>query len=619
MRRAAPLFLLALTLFAYWGVWDFDYLSYDDPEYVSENPIVQNGLSAHGLRWAFTTTHAANWHPLTWLSHMLDRSLFGPGPAGPHAVNLLLHAVSVLFLWLVLRCLPIPFAASLLAAGIYAAHPTRLESVAWVSERKDVLSAAFGWLSLWLHLRYVHSSHARDRWASVLALALGLLAKPMLVSWPLLLWSIDVLLLRREGGPWRLLKEKWPHLVVVVVASAATLWAQSAGGAVRTGAPIALDARLANALVALVRYPLVQLWPLRLSFFYPHPALLPSLGAHPVWIVAASSALLLGLALSCWRGGRSLWSASWAWTFLTLLPVLGLLQVGSQAWADRYLAIPGVGISLACCAALARLRKPALGVPLAVLAILVSAGLTHAQRRIWADDFALYEHALRTTQHNWLAHGNLGRSYELAQQPERAREHYEAALAIKPDDAVSHYNLGTLSLLQSDWPQAETHLRRAIECNPSYSDAYNNLAQLLARLSRHAEALAPAQRALELEPQNPDFALHVADLLRRLGRREEALVRLDALVDARPQFAPAHDILARIWIADDARGAVGHAQRAVELSGGHDPMLLETLAQCQLAAGDSVAARASAQQALPLAEAAGQIERAARLRALLGG
>jgi len=396
----AVLFLGAFLL--YLPTRDFAYVNYDDVEYVIDNPNMPAGLTWENLRWAFTTSYACNWHPLTWLSHLLDRTLFGPGPGPAHLVNVLFHAANAVLAFLLLARLTKARWKSALAAAIFAWHPSHVESVAWIAERKDVLSAFWGLLSLWFYARWAgsDSKQPRDRILSLVCFALGLLAKPMLVTWPFLMLVLDVWPLRRSSH-WfspdmlRLAREKIPFFLLSAASCAATLLAQKTGGAVVPLEVLGMDVRIGNAAVSYARYVGQFLWPDGLIIPYLRIRdLSPWLGGSVIVALVLVTVVLLRA-----PSHRHSLAAGWLWFLGTLVPVIGLLQVGAQAMADRYTYIPFIGLSVMLIWGLASLPVPKRGI--APLMVCLSAGylgilglLTHWQMQHWKNGEVLFQHTL---------------------------------------------------------------------------------------------------------------------------------------------------------------------------------------------------------------------------------
>lgn len=494
--------VLLLTAWAYSPVLDADFINFDDDDYVYNNPAVQAGLTLQGVAWAFATPHASNYHPLTWLAHMLDVELFGLDAGAHHCVNLLLHLLNTALLFAFVSLATRRVYAALAVAALWALHPLHVQSVAWVSERKDVLSTLFFLCTLLAWLWYV-GRPGLLRYLSVFAsLALGLLAKPMLVTTPCLLllldwWPLQRLQKRNDFG--RLLLEKLPLFGLVAGSVLATLWAQGQAGALASLEELPLVARLANVPVAYATYLWKTFWPTELALLYPFR--LPAW-----WVSALSLALLVAVSGALWlqRRGRPWGLAGWLWFLGTLLPVVGIVQVGGQAWADRYAYLPHMGLFIALVwgadellqkLPLARMAR---GAALAGVSVLLALSV-HTQAGYWQDSESLYRRTLAVTEGNYIIQYNLAVHYREQQRWQEAMEAYEATLAMAP----------------------------------GYYKALNNLAYLLAA-APHQELRAP-ERALELAARalqargGPDPALldTLAAAQAASGDFEKALQTLD--------------------------------------------------------------------------------------------
>jgi len=529
----------------------FEFLEWDDGVYVTENPIVRGGLSAATVASAFTRLVGGNWHPLTVLAHALDVELFGLDPGAHHLTSVLFHALNALLLYAWLRQATGEAARPALVAALFAVHPLHVESVAWIAERKDVLSTFCGWAMLLCYTRFARRPSAAAWTAVTLSMLLGLLAKPMLITAPLWLLLLDLWPLGRLSR-WRdlgsLCREKLAWFVLAAIFAGIALWAQFAHAAVLAGVPP--SERLAGAVVAAGWYLRQTVWPAGLAFFYPRPAAvaLPEL-------VAAACALAAGTWL-VWRRRRRRPAClfGWLWYGVTLLPVLGLVPIGLQARADRYTYVPLVGVFVALAWGLPRprragVRRALFGLAVVALAALGLAAREQAER--WRDDEPLYRHAIEVTTGNFVAHANLAWTLERAGRLEEARAHAETALQLRPGDvralvtlgnvarrrgrrgeaetwyrqatasdprsARAWYNLGTVIHERGDATHAAECYRRALEQAPDFAPAHNNLAAALERLGRPQEALAHYARALRLDPTHGQARANYERLARQLA------------------------------------------------------------------------------------------------------
>ncbi len=549
--------LLALaTLLLFARAAGNEFVLYDDNIYVTENPPVQQGLTWSGVAWAFTTMHAGNWHPLTWLSHMLDVQLFGLAPGPHHLVNVLLHAANAVLLYLILlRMTGAPWRSAFVAA-LFAVHPLHVESVAWVAERKDVLSGLFGLLTIGAYARYAERpGAARYAW-TVLMLAIGLLCKPMLVTVPLLLLLLDYWPLGRMAGappPFpgadpdrpqapltRLVVEKIPMLALCTASSAVTVVAQGRSDAI-TDLSLGLGARVANAAAGYVRYLGKTFFPGSLSVFYPLP---PS--GVPSWQVAVACLLLVFItAMVLLRLRRSPWLAvGWFWFAGMLVPVIGLVQVGAQSIADRYTYLPLIGVFVMVAweapelLRRRRIRPNVLGAA-AVAAIVALAALSWRQTGFWKTHETLFRHALDVTTNNWLAHESLGEFLGRKGDVDEALVHIREALRLSPEDARAWYNLGVLQRKTGRYSDAVGSLREALRLRPRYANAWSNLGAVYESLGLVPEASGALREAVRIAPGDPAAWYNLGSFYGQTGFPVEAAKAFEEAVRIQPDFAAA--------------------------------------------------------------------------------
>jgi hypothetical protein len=483
-RLVISLLLAAATIAVYAQVIGFEFVHYDDDVYVIANPHVQEGLTVAGIRWAFTTFAAANWHPLTWISLMLDRSIGGAGPWVFHLTNLILHVANTLLLFFVLDRMVGRRRPCAITAALFAIHPLHVESVAWIAERKDVLSTLFLLLTLVAYAGFVERPGPFRRLAVVLLFAFGLMAKPMLVTLPLLLLMLDAWPLRR-ADPWpRLLLEKAPLLALSIASAAVTLAAQGKGGTIGSMATYPLEVRAANAIVATATYLGKAIWPTGLAVFYPHPGV--SLTA---WKVAGSALVLAGLTAWTIRLRRShpCLLFGWAWYLVTLAPVVGIVQVGWQARADRYTYIPLIGIFLGVVLAVSDrfAHRPALLTRLASATLLTFGIGALVQVGYWRDSETLFRRAIAVTENNPVGHNGLGLALLRRGLVPQAEAHFAEALRIDPAFVDAHSNLGVALGREGRMDEAILQFQRALDLNPGHRDARSNLERAEA-MRRHA-------------------------------------------------------------------------------------------------------------------------------------
>jgi tetratricopeptide (TPR) repeat protein len=544
---------LALAVLAvYAPVRSFPFVVYDDKAYVSENPAVLGGLSREGVVWAFTRSEQGNYIPLTWLSHMLDVELFGLDAGRHHTVNALLHLLTALLLFEALRRMTGAPAPSAFVALFFAVHPTHVESVAWIAERRDTLSAFFWMLTLLTYAGYAGSSRRRGlRYAAVLAaFGLGLLAKPMLVTLPFVLLLLDFWPLRRTPeGIGRLALEKVPLLALAGLASATAVWTQGAAGALATLEQLPLASRLVNALLSYVAYLGKTLWPVDLAVFYPY--------ALEISVAKTAAALGLLLALSAaalvpWRS-RPYLAVGWLWYLGTLLPVIGFVQIGSQSMADRYTYLPTIGIAIAIAWGAADLAsgrprtRHALAAA-ATLALVACILLAQAQVSTWRDSIALFEHARSVTGENHVVHVNLAEAHEDADRVDLALEHYREALRSFPAARRVHLRMGVLLARRGQWSRAEHHFRESIRRHPEERGARLGLGALYLGHGRLEQASEQLEAELALDPKSARTLFHLGELAALRDEREEAVRRFSEAFTLDPELpdGPLLDRSARV-------------------------------------------------------------------------
>ncbi|HSF14185.1 MAG TPA: tetratricopeptide repeat protein [Vicinamibacteria bacterium] len=599
--------LAVATALVYVPVFENELVDYDDDYYISDNPNLELGLSPEGLAWAFTTSRGANWHPITWLSLMLDYELFGISPQWFHAVNVALHAASVVLLFTVFSRMTGSVWPSAFVAAVFGLHPLHVESVAWASERKDVLSGLFWMLTLLAYSRYAERPGARKMSLVALFLALGLLSKPMLVTLPFVLLLLDIWPLRRlTKASWsRLLLEKVPLFALVFVSSVVTFLVQRSAGAVQSFQTYSFSARLSNALVTYVAYIGRAFWPLHLSPYYPHPG-----DTLEWWKVAASVAALAGASLTALvlarRDPRLVFvSVGWLWYVGTLVPVIGLVQVGQQAMADRYTYIPFVGLSIVVAFGVAELVNlwglPRL-VPIAVggAGVLAMSVAASAQVRVWRDSVSLFEHALAIDGDNALAHINLGVAYlnrgnlekaetELREairlhagaaeaysalaavrsrrgRTQEALDLYRTALRLDPSSSGTHSELGRLLLELGDASQALVHFREAAALSPGDGDALVDLGMAMSHHGRFDEAMAHFRDAATRPSDPARLHTHWGVALMSAGQLAEAIRHFEMALASRPDYAPAHFSWGQAALREgNVADAISHLKQAVRL------------------------------------------------------
>jgi tetratricopeptide (TPR) repeat protein len=670
-RRTAGicLLLIAVTLALYAQARRFPFVTWDDPKLVAANPRVQQGITTENVAWAFTAPIATMWHPLTMLSHMLDCQLFGLDAGGHRLTSVLLHAANACLLFGLLQSVTGAAWPSALVAGLFALHPLQVESVVWIAERKNVLSTAFALLALWAYAAYAARGGIGRYVLAASLLAMGLMAKPMIVTLPFVFLLLDYWPLGRvaprrvpaepvpptrslpteslptgplpdqapadrvatdrvsadqsPASPGLLLAEKIPFLALAAAMSAVTFVVQRDAGSMDPAAEVPLRLRIANALVSYARYIGKTIWPADLAVLYPHPDL-PGGTPWAAWQIAGAAGLLLGLTALVVVARRPYALVGWLWYLGTLVPVIGLVQVGEQAMADRYAYLPAIGLFIAAAWAArdAATRWPALRRPLvaAAASVLVAAALaTHAQARHWRSAEALYRHALAVApaapaMHNNLAivlelrgerklaidhyrealrlepryaiaHANLGSALQAEGEADAAIERWREAVRIDPDLAPAHNRLGEALRARGDVAGATRHFQEAVRADPALAAARNNLGVALAAQRRFAEAAGQFREAARLEPENADAHNNLANALQLQGDLEEAVRSYRRALELRPAFAEAH---CNLGIALEAQGrraeAVEHYRRALEIDPQH-AQARQRLARTREAAG----------------------------------
>jgi Tfp pilus assembly protein PilF len=593
LRLLINLFLILLIVIVYLQVGTFDFVDYDDGLYVTENSHVRNGLTIDGCIWAFTTTHEANWHPLTWLSHMLDSELYGLNPAGHHYTNIVFHTANTLMLFFILFSMTGSLWKSAFVAALFAVHPLHVESVAWVSERKDVLSTFFGLMMIGAYDFYIKIPSSKRFLLVFIFLSLGLMAKPMLVTFPFILLLLDFWPLRRtqfnnndhpQPGKstgfsskkiFPLIVEKIPLFILTAVSCVITFFAQKSGGTVVPFDTLPLKERIANALISYAGYVFKAIWPQKLAYFYPY-----SISTFSVWQVCGAALLIVGA-----LGGAIYLSRKYPyvpvglfWYLGTLVPVIGLVQVSGQAMADRYTYIPLIGLFIVV----------AWGIPdmlnkwrfhknfLCASAVIVLSALTaraFIQTSHWKNSIALFENAVKVTENNYHALNNLATAlvgkgkYDKAYfylsralkknpkredlrmnlanvlflkgKPNKAVSQYQKILQTDAEDADVHYNLACVLSSQNKINEAVHHYHEALIIDPKYSKAHYNLGNILIRQGKMKEALFHYAKAIEFNPDYVQAYNKIGFILLNQGKFKKAGVFFSKALQIDPRFSEA--------------------------------------------------------------------------------
>ncbi len=545
-RSALCCALFIITATAYWGVHTNDFLGFDDASYVTENPHVRTGLKWDNIVWAFSASHASNWHPLTWISHMIDCELFGLDAGSHHLVNVVFHITNTLMLFLLLHRMTGALWRSAFAAALFALHPLHVESVAWIAERKDVLSTLLFLLTLWCYARFAEKP-GPGRYTTVTVLfALGLMAKPMLVTLPFLLLLLDAWPLRRTGFQNRrdgagLIIEKTPFFALSLVSCIVTFIVQQKGGAMGTEEEFPFFIRCANAIVAYGWYLVKMLWPANLAVLYPHS------GMPPLWKIAGSAALLT--LISCvavqLRRRHPYLLTGWLWYLVTLVPVIGLVQVGVQAVADRYTYIPLIGPFIALSWGVSEIKVANRQTKTLVLAALcfslsILMLLTRSQIKHWKNSISLYEHAIAVTKNNYTMHYNLGVQFMNKKNTDRAMKEFQAAIRSNPLYVRAYNNLGRLHITQGDRKAGVELFSKAIRIDNDFATAHFNLGLELRKTGKHKESLFHLKEALRIDPGYAKAHYNAGIIYEDLQLFANALLHYRKALSLQPDMHGAH-------------------------------------------------------------------------------
>ena len=584
--------LALLTIALYWPTTGHDFINFDDLNYVTANPHVLGGLTWENAGWALTTLYFGLWHPLTWISHMVDCQCFGLRAGGHHLTGLLLHAANTVLLFVILHRMTGARWRSAVVAALFALHPLHVESVAWVAERKDVLSMFFVMLTFWAYHRYTACRRGKaengklkpatpnpqpatrltstprgiateDRFhasrftlhaslfylLSLVFFALGLMSKPMIVTLPVVLLLLDYWPLRRfelstiNSQPstiLRLLVEKLPFVVSALLTSWITLHAAHGVGSLPSAAECPLPNRMANVVFSYVGYFLHAFWPGNLAIYYPFPP------TFSVWSMAGAALLLLGISVAavCLARRCPYVVVGWLWYLVTLLPVIGLIQLASYSHADRYTYVPLIGVFLGLTWGAYELtrgwRHQVLALSVAgTAAIILCLGLARQQIGYWKDSETLFRHALAVTKDNWMAHNNLGNALDKKGQINEAIRHWQEAIRLHPEYALAHNNLGKALGGQGQTDEAIRQLQETIRLKPDHADAHCNLGVALSRKGQLDEAIHQYQEAIRLEPDNAQAHNNLGIAFYQQGRTEGAIRQFEEALRLTPGYTEA--------------------------------------------------------------------------------
>lgn len=573
------LFLILATLVAYEPVRHNDFVGLDDADYIYQNPHVNRGMTSESLKWAFTTLHSGNWHPLTWISHMLDCEIFGLNPAGHHLVNVLFHIANTVLLFYILNMTTGGSWGSFFVAIFFAIHPLHVESVAWASERKDVLSSFFWMLTMLSYIWYVKKTNIQRYLLVILFLALGLMSKPMLVTLPFVLLLLDYWPLKRFGFRqqdrpqfWKLVKEKIPLFALVVISCIVTFLVQQKAGAMSLGEKLSFSARIGNVFVSYVTYLVKMVYPSRLAVLYPYYNL-------PLWRPVVSLLILAGITafvIYFTRSKRYL-VVGWLWYLGTLVPVIGFIQVGSQSMADRYTYLPSIGIFIIIVWGVSNLlaqmqyKKVILSIVSSII-LAVFLFFTRLQLSYWRDGLNLFSYASRVTVNNYFMHNLYGEELLKKARANEALLEFDEAMRIFPSYADAISNKGRVYFLRGNYNLAVKFIKEALMHDPKLAEAHGYLGEALVQLDRISEGIEHYYQCIEL---NPFWAEAINNLAWLRATCKEEKFR-------------------------DPKEAIMLAKKACELNRYENPGVLDTLAASYAANGQFERAIEISEKALDL-------------------
>jgi len=567
LKILISLLLILAIIIDYGQVKNFDFVGYDDQEYITENSHVQKGLTVESIVWAFTSFHSANWHPLTWLSHMLDCGLYGLNPMGHHWTNLIFHMINTILLFIVLELMTGAIWRSAFVAALFALHPLHVESVAWVSERKDVLSTFFGLLMIFSYYRYVKISSLKNYLLVIIFFCLGLMSKPMLVTFPFVLILLDFWPLKRfhykndylfqsertahydSKGIFRLILEKFPLFIPVVISCVLTFFAQKSWGAVQKLGSLSLQNRIANALVSYVNYVLKMFWPSKLAVFYPHPG-----DNFPAWQIFGAALLI---SCACFLAIRTAKKYPYIviglfWYLGTLVPVIGVVQVGEQAMADRYTYIPLIGLFIIVAwGALDLFRKwHYRKIYLSVFGMIILSAFTARtffQITHWKNGVTLFEHAIKVTKNNYKAHNNLASALD-SLELDRAISHFKEALRIHPKYVTALCNLGLAFNNKGNYDEAVLYFTKALKIKPQKTDTRMDLANVFFLQAKPEEAISQYREILKTDSENANAHYNLACMLSAQKKIDQAEHHYKEALRINPNHEKAHYNLGNIML-----------------------------------------------------------------------
>ena len=583
------LFLVISILCVYWQVRNFSFVNFDDRQYVTDNYHVQAGLTPESIRWSFTATHASNWHPLTWLSHMLDCQIYGMTPGHHHMTNVLFHILNTLLLFFIFKRISGSLWKSAFMAALFALHPLHVESVAWVAERKDVLSTFFWMLTLWCYAGYVERPRLDKYLLLILFYILGLMAKPMLVTLPFVLLLLDYWPLKRfqlrsldiekpaieRPFYFGLIREKIPLFLLSFASSIATYLVQKSSGAVDSLAVIPFHVRIANTLVSYVGYIWKMLWPHNLAVLYPYPK------SIALWKIAGAGLLLMMISVFVFRMLRSkpYLAVGWLWYLGTLVPVIGIVQVGSQALADRYTYVPLIGIFIMITWGISdwvsKMRYGKIGFFTATAIILSLLMIkSRMQVKYWSNSITLFEHTINVTSENSIAQLNLGEALAEQGNMDKAVKHYKAALKTKPDLAGANINIGVYFREEGKLDKAIDHFSKVLNEKSDRAAAHCELGDTLEKKGELSGAVMHYLEAIRIRPGYAKAYNNLGIILAGQNKVEAAIVFLSKALQISPGYAGAHFNLGKIYAnQNNPEKAIFHYKKALQF----DPNMMQAL------------------------------------------
>jgi len=562
------LFLTLVIVLIYGQVGSFDFVNWDDGLYVTENVYVQKGLSEEGFIWAFTTSHAGNWHPITWLSHMLDCELYGLSPAGHHYTNIAFHIANTLLLFFILSKMTGTLWKSAFVAALFAIHPLHVESVAWVSERKDVLSTFFGLLMIGAYYRYIKAPDIKNYLLVIIFLSLGLMSKPMLVSFPFVLLLLDFWPLKRiqfkhnddlrsgkstcygSKGVFQLIVEKIPLIIIAVIFCILTFIIQRNGGVMAPLEALPLKTRIANALISYVSYVVKAIWPNNMSYYYPY-----LIGTFSVWQICGTTLLITSVVLGAIYLSRQYpyVLVGLFWYFGTLVPVIGLVQVSNQAMADRYTYIPLIGFFIIIVWGVPDIlikwqyRKTFLCVSAAVILPLLTTR-AFLQARHWKNSVTLFENAVKINKNNYHALNNLVTALINNENYDEAYLYLSRAIKMDPQKAYLRINLANVLFLQSKPDEAISKYREILQTDSENADVHYNLAYVLSTQGKFDEAVSLYKKTLKIDPEYSKAHNNLGDIYFNQGKTTEAFMHYAEVIKIKPDYVQAYNKLGLILL-----------------------------------------------------------------------